>query len=79
MSELKLISLSLFKEDLQWAQAKILDIMAQDVNMATVTGCQSNEWIKRTENIWDPGREKEKNEIVKEKRSKIVNDENSSG
>ena len=40
--------------------------------MATVTGSQSDEWMKRTgENIWDPVREKEKDKIVKEKR-KIV-------
>ena len=44
--------------------------------MATVTGSQSDEWIKRTENIWDPGREKEKNRIIKEKRNRIVNCEN---
>ena len=32
--------------------------------------------IKRTVNIWDPGREKEKNRIIKEKRNRIVNGEN---
>ena len=41
--------------------------------MATVTGFQSDEWMKRIENIWDPGREKEKNKIIKENRNRIVN------
>ena len=47
-----------------------------NVDMATVTGCQSDEWMKEPENIWDPVREKEKHKIIKEKRNRIVNNEN---
>ena len=37
-------------------------------------------WVdEKNWNIWDPGREKEKNKIIKEKRNRIVNGGNNSG